>query len=209
MKKTAFVAINLLFAFEWIFLAFNVESRSTWVLENILVAVFGWFTVIAFKKRLLSLGSYFLIFLFLSLHVLGAHYTYSLVPYDRWSETIFGSSLSDAFGWKRNHYDRLMHFLFGFLLFIPLKSFFHNFSRLQGFFLTVWTFLVIVTASTIYELLEWMTALVFHEGGGPEFIGTQGDPWDSQKDQALAIMGFIMMAIAEKFYLLKLDKSGE
>jgi putative membrane protein len=56
------------------------------------------------------------LFLFLVFHEIGAHYTYSEVPYDQWAIAIFGRSVNEIFGWQRNHYDRLVHFSYGLLL---------------------------------------------------------------------------------------------
>ena len=62
--------------------------------------------------------------MFLCLHTIGSHYTYSLVPYDAWAEKVCGRTLNSVFGFDRNHYDRLVHFSFGFLMAYPIRELF-------------------------------------------------------------------------------------
>jgi putative membrane protein len=107
--------LALLAAFSFA-LAIRPHDRADWLLENsLLFAAVG---VLIGTRRVLPLSrvSYTLLFLFLCLHTVGAHYTYSLVPYDTWFETVTGRTLSERTGWERNHFDRLVHFLYGLLL---------------------------------------------------------------------------------------------
>ena len=89
------------------------HDRADWLLENGLL-IAGVASLIATRNALpLSRVSYTLIFIFMCLHTLGAHYTYSLVPYDAWIKSLTGRTLSSITGWERNHYDRLVHFSYG------------------------------------------------------------------------------------------------
>ncbi|MBT8096175.1 MAG: DUF2238 domain-containing protein, partial [Woeseia sp.] len=109
--------------------------------------------------------------------------------YDRWMTSLFGTGLNDMLGWDRNHYDRIVHFLWGLFLTYPIREIVLRVSRARGFWAYLLPFLIVISTSTIYELIEWLAALVFGEGLGIAFLGTQGDIWDAQKDMALALFG--------------------
>jgi uncharacterized membrane protein YjdF len=100
----------------WCVMAIAPHSRSARLLENVMTLV-GIGALIAFgRKGWLSRFSILLATGFLVLHTTGAHYTYSLVPYDDWAQALFGQTISDVTGWQRNEFDRLVHFAFGVLL---------------------------------------------------------------------------------------------
>src|SRR5436189_3265102 len=79
----------------------------------------------------ISRVSFTSIILFLALHTLGARYLYSYVPYDAWSERLLGINITQTFGFRRNHYDRLVHFSYGLLLAVPIQEFEHRHLRLS------------------------------------------------------------------------------
>ena len=105
----------------WVFSAWGIQDPFDFFLEHILTVLLLTLLMLTRRRFLLSHLSYTLIFGFLLLHLLGAHYTYSLVPYDDWSHALAGFSLTEALGLKRNHYDRLVHFSFGFLMAYPVR----------------------------------------------------------------------------------------
>jgi putative membrane protein len=145
--------------------------------------------VIIEKKQPLDRLSYSLVIAFLLLHVLGARYLYSYVPYDDWSQMLFGVRISDRFGFERNHYDRLVHFCFGLLFVYPLWRFFEVALGLRGVWPSVLAFCVILAASALYEIAEWATAMSFAPDWAEAYNGQQGDVWDAQRDMALATLG--------------------
>ena len=102
--------LALLFAALWTLLAIEPHDRSDWALENVLVAAAAFALFFSYKHLLLSRISYAMIFIFLCLHAVGSHWTYSLVPYDQAFELISGQSLNKLVGWQRNQYDRIVHF---------------------------------------------------------------------------------------------------
>jgi len=116
--------LAIVFALEWALLAIAPYDRADWALENALVAVFV--LVLAATHRVFPLSriSYTLIFVFLLLHEIGAHYTYAKVPYDEGFVNLFGFSLNDALGFERNHFDRALHFSYGLLLAYPVREVF-------------------------------------------------------------------------------------
>lgn len=172
------------------------HDRADWLLENALL--FGAVAVLIATHRSLPLSrvSYTLIFVFACLHTVGAHYTYSLVPYDDWSEALTGRTLSSVTGWERNHYDRLVHFAYGLLLAYPAREVFLRVANVRGFWGYFLPLDVVMATSMLYELIEWGAAMAFGGDLGTAYLGTQGDPWDAQKDMALATLGAVLaMAI--------------
>src|SRR5512143_4037211 len=173
-------------------LAIRPHDRADWLLENSLL--FGAVAVLVATHRALPLSrvSYTLIFLFMCLHTVGAHYTYSLVPYDRWVEALTGRSLSSRTGWERNHFDRLVHFCYGLLLAYPAREVFLRVADVRGFWGYYLPLDVVMATSMLYELIEWGAASAFGGELGVAYLGTQGDPWDAQKDMALATLGAVI-----------------
>lgn len=166
--------------------------RADWVLENVIVvlalALLAWM----YRRCPLSRISYTLIFLFLCLHEVGSHYTYAEVPYDAWFQSLTGRSLNSLFGWERNHFDRLVHFLYGFLLAYPLRELFLRIADVRGFWGYFLPLDFTMSTSMLYELIEWAAAEVFGGELGQAYLGTQGDVWDAHKDMALASLGAIL-----------------
>lgn len=121
---------------------------------------------------------------FLALHVFGARWSYTFLPYDEWFQEWFGSDTNDWFGWSRNHYDRLVHVAFGACFTPPLVSWWR--AKLGGWG-TAWAVLgFVLGVSALYEIFEWLLTLAVDPVRADEYNGQQGDPWDAQKDMALA-----------------------
>jgi putative membrane protein len=170
-------------------------DRTTWMLENSLfvAGLAGlWVT-----RRWLPLSelSWVLIFVFLVLHEIGAHYTYSLVPYDQVWEALTGQGLGAALGWSRNHYDRFVHLAFGLLLAYPMRELFLRSVGAHGFVSYLLPVQMTMSWSALYELIEWAAALVFGGETGMAYVGTQGDEWDAQKDMCLAGGGALLAMV--------------
>ena len=110
------LVLGVLFAIVGIALAIEPRHRADWALENALVAAFVVLVALTSRRFILSRVSYTLIFLFLCLHEIGAHYTYSEVPYERWFQALSGASLNGLLGWERNNFDRVIHFCYGLML---------------------------------------------------------------------------------------------
>jgi putative membrane protein len=181
-----------LLAVEFALLAIAPIDRAGWALENALVVVFVLLLGLSQRALPLSRVSYTLIFLFLALHEIGAHYTYSLVPYDSWFQSLFGTSLNQALGWERNHFDRLLHFLYGLLLAYPVREVVLRIADLRGFWGYFLPLDFTMSTSMFYELIEWVVAEVFGGDLGAAYLGTQGDVWDAHKDMALASLGALI-----------------
>ncbi len=170
-------------------LAIHPTDRADWMLENALL-VAGVAILFATRRSLpLSRVSYTLIFLFACLHMVGAHYTYSLVPYDRWFPWLAG---------ERNHFDRFVHLCYGLLLAYPVREVFLRVADVRGFWGYYLPLDVAMATSMLYELIEWAAAELFGGELGVVYLGSQGDVWDAQKDMALASVGavFAMLVTA-------------
>lgn len=177
------------FLLVWLALAVDPVDRVVWALENLLVAtVLG--LLYAYRHEApLSRRACLCVFAFLSIHEVGAHYTYPGVPYDAWIEAVAGVSPGEAFGLDRNHFDRLIHFLFGLLLTGPMREVLLRTSPVRRGWSYVLPVALAMAASSGYEVIEWLAAAAFGGDSGAAFIGAQGDPWDAQKDMALAGVG--------------------
>lgn len=175
-----------------VLLGISPHDRADWLLENALLFLGVAFLIATRRKLPLSRVSYTLIFLFMCLHSIGAHYTYSLVPYDAWFEALTGRTLSSLTGATRNHYDRLVHFAYGLLLAYPIREIFLRVADVRGFWGYYLPLDVTMATSMLYELIEWGAAEVLGGELGTAYLGTQGDPWDAQKDMALATLGAII-----------------
>ena len=188
----------LLGAFCVIFVALGIapDYRQDWLLENLLVLVAVPVLVVTRHRLRFSNLAYACLFVFFSLHEIGAHYTYSLVPYDQWFQSVTGSSLDAALGFERNHYDRLIHFLYGLLVTPAAVELFAHYGRYPRVWAALFPFLFVASHSVIYELVEWAAASVFGGDLGQAYLGTQGDIWDAQKDMALALAGSALSVLA-------------
>jgi putative membrane protein len=182
----------LLFIPVFVWSAIGPHDRRDWLLENALVPIAFLALFCSRKRLLLSRVSYTLIFVFAVLHEFGAHYTYALVPYNEWSSALIGHRLNDLLGWDRNHFDRLVHFCYGFMLAYPIREFFLRVVDVRGFWGYFLPLDLAMSTSMIYELLEWGAATVFGGDLGQAYLGTQGDPWDAHKDMALASLGALL-----------------
>ena len=167
--------------------------REDWVLENVVVVIGLVALIVSYRWFQFSRISYVLIAVFLALHGLGTHYTYSEVPYDAWSTKLTGHSINERFDWDRNHYDRLVHFLYGLLMTLPFREAFLHLARVRWvFWRYLFPFSFILSTSLIYELIEWAAAVVLGGEAGMAFLGTQGDIWDAHKDSFAAMIGALL-----------------
>ncbi len=178
--------LGALFVVVFTLSAIHPHHLSDWLLENALVVV-GVAVLLAMRRRLsLSRISYTLIYLFLCLHELGAHYTYAEVPYAEWIPALAGG---------RNHFDRLVHFAYGLLLAYPIREVFLRVADVRGFWGYFLPLDLTMSTSMLYELIEWCAAEIFGGDLGIAYLGTQGDVWDAHKDMALASLGALLAMI--------------
>jgi putative membrane protein len=143
------------------------------------------------QKRVgISLLSYSLILCFMLVHVLGARYLYSNVPYNDWTEALFAFNLNEELGLsERNHYDRLVHLLFGLMISVPAWRFGIRVLKLNRYWSAVVAMMFILSAGSFYEVAEWGVAMLFSPETAENYNGQQGDVWDPQRDMLLAAVG--------------------
>ncbi|HEV7667402.1 MAG TPA: DUF2238 domain-containing protein [Thermoanaerobaculia bacterium] len=127
--------------------------------------------------------------LFLLLHVVAARYIYSYVPYDEWSRRLLGFGLTERFGFRRNHFDRIVHFSFGALWVRPIWEICVRYFRVPRRFAYYAAFEFVLAWSMLYELVEWGLSLVLAGADADAYNGQQGDLWDAQKDMSFALLG--------------------
>jgi len=191
-----YIVLGLLLLAEFLVLAWHPTSRSDWMLENALSLLLVGLLVVTYRRFRLSRLSYVLLFCFLTLHEIGAHYTYAAVPYDAFFQRALGWSPDATFGFERNNFDRVVHFCYGFMLTYPIREVFLRIADAKGIWGYVLPLDVAMSTSVLYELIEWQAAMLFGDGLGAEFLGSQGDVWDAQWDMALAALGaFLAMGI--------------
>jgi putative membrane protein len=173
-------------------LAVAPYDREDWLLENAVVAVAVPLLVWGFRTLRFSNASYAALFVFLLLHEIGAHYTYSQVPYDSALAALSGFSVDHAFGFSRNQFDRFVHFMYGLLVTPAAAELFALRAPSRGAWRRILPVSFVMSHSVLYELLEWAAALIFGGDLGVAYLGTQGDVWDAQKDMALVAAGSIV-----------------
>ena len=122
--------------------------------------------------------------IYICLHVYGSKYTYA--------ENHFGYWLKDFTHAKRNFYDRIVHFSFGFLLAYPMRELFLKWLKYPKMVAWILPIEITLSISALYELIEWAVADVFFKAQGDAYLGTQGDIWDAQKDIFMAFLGAIV-----------------
>ncbi|MBP9757265.1 MAG: DUF2238 domain-containing protein [Candidatus Pacebacteria bacterium] len=176
-----------LFAVTWILTAISPLDRQTWLVENILVVLFACILILLARYFKLSDVSYTFITIFLILHLIGAHWTYSQVP--------FGYYLQDLIDAPRNMYDRAVHFSFGLLMAYPIREVFVRVTGAKGVWGYYFPLDIVLSFSAMYEIIEWLTAQIADPSTGIAFLGSQGDIWDTQKDMAAAGVGALIAVL--------------
>ncbi|WP_394619156.1 DUF2238 domain-containing protein [Lentzea sp. JNUCC 0626] len=159
-------------------------SRGTWYLEVAPVVIGGGILVATFRRFPLTPLLYRLLFLHALVLILGGHYTYARVPVGFW--------VQDLFDLARNHYDRFGHFVQGFVPAVLAREVLLRRTPLRpGGWLFVLVTSVCLAFSACYEMLEWLSAVLGGEAAG-DFLGTQGDVWDTQWDMFMALLGAVI-----------------
>jgi putative membrane protein len=157
------------------------HDLATWAMEVAPVAIVLAILWASRARFPLTPLLYALIFVHAGVLMLGGHYTYARVP--------LGSWLQEAFALARNPYDGIGHFAQGFIPAIAARELLLRHTGIgRGAWLVTVVVLACLGVSAVYELIEWGAAVALGQGA-EEFLGTQGDPWDTQKDMALAGLG--------------------
>jgi putative membrane protein len=177
-----------MFLVVWIISAVHPAIPEDWLLENVLVFVLAVLLAATYHSLPLSDLSYLLIFIFLCLHECGAHYQYSDAIPGEWMRPLLHS--------ERNHFDRLVHFCFGLMLSYPQREVLMRTVGVRGPWLQFLPIFTVTALSAMYEMIEAVVANIVDPTDATAFLGSQGDPWDSQEDMFMAFVGVVLaMAI--------------
>jgi putative membrane protein len=182
-------------------MAVSPVDRGDWLIENLLALSFITVLILTYRRFPLSDFSYFLITVFMTLHAVGAHYTYAQVPLGYW--------LQESFHLSRNHFDRIVHFAFGLLMTYPFRELLLRTAHVKG----AWAYVVPVNLalafSGMFEIIESWVARVVSPELGDAYLGTQGDIWDSQKDMTAALAGALLcMLLVASFQKARIRIGG-
>jgi putative membrane protein len=183
-KNVWFLTFTAAFTLVWSNSLIGTTDTANWLLENTLAFIFVILLIITYKNHQFSDLSYLLICVYLCLHVFGSKYTYAENPFGYWLQDVFHST--------RNHYDRIVHFSFGFLLAYPMREMFLKWLKYPRWVAWLLPIEITLSISAFYELIEWAVADLFFKAHGDSYLGTQGDIWDAQKDIFLAFCGAIV-----------------
>ena len=200
-RNRALCGLTLSYALAWMITAIKPFDREDWLLENLLVFLALPVMVVLFRHRLLSNTSYVLLFVFLTMHAVGAHFTYTEMP--------LGNLLRDQLHWSRNHYDRVVHFAFGLLVAYPVREALVGLGLQRRYLSCVVAIHVVMAWSGLYEVIEGLVAHLVSPELGATFNGIQGDIWDAQKDMSLAMTGAITAMTAALLLAWKRTSQGQ
>jgi putative membrane protein len=167
--------------------AWRPDTYFDWALENGLVFITIPVLALTYRRFSFSDLSYLLFVIYLSIHEFGAHYKYSDVPLGEWLKPLLHT--------HRNHYDRIAHFSFGFLLAYPMREIAMRELKVAGKWLYYLPVECTLALSAVYEILEALMANILTPQRGEEFVGMQGDMWDSQEDMFMACLGSIVAVL--------------
>ena len=155
----------------WVVAAIDPFSRSDWLLENLLVFISVALLWITYPRFRFSTMSYWLFGVFMTLHLIGAHYTYA--------ETPLGFKLQDWLDLERNHYDRIVHFAFGLLLAWGFREILEHYITASRAWINMLCLCIVLALSALYELVEMIAAMVVSPELGSAFLEpreTNGTP---------------------------------
>lgn len=171
----------------WTWLAIGPVNRRDWLLENLLAFALVLLLTLTYRRFQLSTLSYCLITFFMTLHAVGAHYTYAEVPLGFW--------LQDLLSLSRNPFDRIVHFAYGALLAYPVREILLRLAGVRGLWSYYLSVSLILAQSSQFEIIESIVAALVSPELGNAYLGTQGDEWDAQKDMAAALGGAVLAMV--------------
>ena len=174
---------------------YRVLSMET--LPSVVVLIF---LISRYNRFRLTTVSYVIITLLVILTFIGGHYSYSKVPLFTW--------IKDYFDLQRNYYDRFGHFLKGLMVIVIIEILLRKTVLLKSKTTNFIALCITLAIGALYEIIEWASTKIGKEGKATkDFLGMQGDIWDSQKDMALLLVGSILSLFFTKIFYKKLEKS--
>lgn len=184
----------------FIICAINPYDRAVWWAENIPVMLPVLLLVFTYKKFKFSNISYFLMWFFMSIHTIGGHFTFELVPFDFGNKLLSYLNMEFLFPEGRNNFDRFGHYFVGVFAY-PLAEFTYRKKYITNLPTAIlFGILALGFWGALYEVIEMIYAIKEGGNAGAAFLGSQGDIWDAQKDMLLDILGAITVSIL--FYFI-------
>ena len=201
-SRRELITLGVIYLIGFSLLAIHPHDRADWALENIfpisqLIAV-----VISYRYFKFTRLSYYMIFVYLFVQSWGGHFTYAEAAPFNW--------IRDHYHLSRNHYDRLAHFMLGFLLGIPIREILMEVIQTSRRWMAFLTASIVLAIGAFYEFIEWWVAVLVTPSLGNAFLGTQGDVWDTQWDMFLALVGAICtLALFQGLHDKQLNRSKD
>jgi putative membrane protein len=181
------------YALVWIVTAIRPIDPRDWFLENIAVAATLVPLAATYRRFQFSDLSYLLLTAFLTIHAIGAHYSYARVPFGFW--------MQETFDLTRNHFDRIAHFSFGLFLVYPFREIFLRLGRVRRGWEYFLPLDLVLSLAGLYEISESWVVRWIDPNLGALYLGSQGDIWDAQKDMTMSLLGAILAMAA--VYLIR------
>ena len=178
------IILLILYLVGFILLAIDPHDRADWALENFFPISQLLAVIISYRYYKFTRISYYMVFFYLFVQSWGGHFTYAEAAPFNW--------VRDEFHLARNHYDRVAHFMLGFLLGLPIREILMQFISASRRWMNFLTALVVLAIGAFYEFIEWWVAVLVTPNLGDKFLGTQGDIWDTHWDMFLALIGAIL-----------------
>jgi len=166
-------------------LGINPVDREVWIVEVTPIVMTFLILVSTFKIFRFSNSSYTLMVLWMFLHTIGGHYTFANVPFD---------FVTELFGFERNNFDRMAHFIIGFYAF-PMAELVVRKRWAGPILASFFGLFFVISIAAGYEIIEWLYAVIDGGEAGMEFLGSQGDVWDAQKDVLADTLGAIFSLV--------------
>ncbi len=185
--------LAIVFSITFIALGVNPVDRDVWIVEVIPIVITFLILLTTFNKFRFSNYSYTLMALWMFWHTVGGHYTFANVPFD---------FVTELFGFERNNFDRIGHFIIGFYAF-PMAELVIRKKWAGPVLASFFGLFFVVTIATSYEVIEWLYAVTDGGEAGMEFLGSQGDVWDAQKDMLADTLGAIFSLVL--FWFIRPD----
>jgi len=190
--------LALSFLIFFILLGINPIDRSVWIVEVIPIVIVYLFLIFTYQKFKFTNISYTLLSMWMVWHTIGGHYTFANVPFD---------FVTDLFNFQRNNFDRVGHMIIGFYAY-PMAEFLTRKKYTNIIVASFFGLFFIMSIAAGYEIVEWAYAVIDGGDTGLEFLGSQGDIWDAQKDMLADTVG-ALISLALFLYIRPDKKRGD
>ena len=174
----------------FILFGINPVDRAVWIVEVIPIIIVYLFLLSTYKKFKFTNISYSLMIIWMVWHTVGGHYTFANVPFD---------FITDLFNFHRNNFDRVGHLVVGFYAY-PMAEFLVRKKYTNVIVASFFGLFFVMSIAAGYEIIEWSYAVIDGGDTGIEFLGSQGDIWDAQKDMLADTIG-ALISIALFLYI--------